>query len=324
MNVLPTKDELEVMEHIANILIKSGFYPQLKSHEQAVATILRGWGLGLSPADSLSGINILHGKLTMSSGLIASLMMRAGFSWKSVSHTEQECIIEVFSPDKELLGQAGFSMEDAKRAQLISKNQNWNIYPKDMLFARTISAAARRYAPIAFGGAVYTPDELQDSNTNSNNQPAAANITPLVQPAQTPEIPAELSSTQPRTEKQNTRMHKLYNVIYQTSDDAILTPTRRAQVAVFTKTLYLNERHSSTELTEGEMVHFLKALETMKSGIELYGELWESEKESELCARASKDAGVTVFQMGYTELEKIHSYLINKLAETKANENRRF
>lgn len=316
MNVLPTKDELEVMEHIASILMKSGFYPQLKSHEQAVATILRGWGLGLSPADSLSGINILHGKLTMSSGLIASLMMRAGFSWKSISHTEQECIIEVRDANKEVLGEAGFTIQDAHRANLIAKNQNWTVYPKDMLFARTISAAARRYAPIAFGGAVYTPDELQDNNTTPNIQPAApANVTPLVQPKPA-ELPATLTSTEPRTGKQNAAIHALYGELYP-GDDAERTKTRRLHVALMTG----GEKDSSADLTEGEATQFIYALETLKLAFGYYGKpIWETDKETEVCQRLGKDS---LFELSYSDLETFHHYLLNKLSEKNAHADRR-
>jgi hypothetical protein len=37
---------------------------------------------------------------------------------------------------------------------------NWKRYPRNMLFARCISNAARWFCPSVFGGPVYTPDEL--------------------------------------------------------------------------------------------------------------------------------------------------------------------
>src|SRR5687767_14224917 len=104
-NVLPTPDELNVMRVIAQIMIASGFYPDVGTQDKALAKILRGWGLGLSPADSLSGINILHGKLTMSSGLIAALMMRAGFVWVAIEHTDTVCHLSIEDGNTRVLGE---------------------------------------------------------------------------------------------------------------------------------------------------------------------------------------------------------------------------
>lgn len=230
-----------------------------------------------------------------------------------------------------------FSQSNGSGAYQFNKEANAVIFKsaKDQTAGMIDSYAYKNFVLKLFG--ISTPDadtqeairiekEMQEQRYREQ---AAERSAAKSKPVPSGDVPAtippdSLNSTEPRTPQQNASMHKLYNVIYQTSDDKITAPIRRAQVAVFTKTLYLNERHSSTELTEGEMTHFLKALETMKSGVEVYGfEKWETEKELELCARASSNAGVTVFQMGYTELEKIHSYLLGKIAESKANADRR-
>ena len=52
-----------------------------------------------------------------------------------------------------------FSMEDAKRAELLA-NPSWKKYPKNMLFARCFSDMARTLFPDAIGGISYTPEEL--------------------------------------------------------------------------------------------------------------------------------------------------------------------
>lgn len=320
MNVLPTKDELEVMETIANILLKSGFY-QVKTHEQAVATILRGWGLGLSPADSLSGINILHGKLTMSSGLIAALMMRSGFYWKSISHTEQECIIEVFNASDMSLGEASFTMEDAKRADLIRKNANWNVYPKDMLFARTISAAARRYAPVAFGGAVYTPDELEDSNKPVKNDRRL----PVQSPIPVEELPASTPETTPAPMPSEEKFDQLFE------NAPMMTKTQKITMVTLSKTLGYDDdaRHvlieqftdgrtkTSTELTKSEADDFIDLLKIEELGRGL-GDAWQTKTMPYIVKKVSGDSGKTLFQLRGGEIDDALGLVRSVLAK-KAN-----
>jgi len=56
-------------------------------------------------------------------------------------------------------GAATFTIEEAKTAGLAGKD-NWKGYPSDMLFARALTRAQRRYAPDIWGGSVYTPEEV--------------------------------------------------------------------------------------------------------------------------------------------------------------------
>lgn len=129
--------------------------------------------------------------------------------------------------------------------------------------------------------------------------------------------PATLTSTEPRTGKQNATIHALYGELYP-GDDAERTKTRRLHVALMTG----GEKDSSADLTEGEATQFIYALETLKLAFGYYGKpIWETGKETEVCQRLGKDS---LFELSYSDLETFHHYLLNKLSEKNAHADRRF
>lgn len=73
------------------------------------------------------------------------------------------CVIDFFeirNGKRTKIGTESFDAEEAKAAGLTNK-QNWQKYPKAMMFARCISNGVRTYCPDVFSGMlVYTPDEL--------------------------------------------------------------------------------------------------------------------------------------------------------------------
>lgn len=121
--------------------------------------IAAGQELGLAPIQSMTGINVIKNRVTLSANLMAALLKKAGYRWRMVRFDDQVCEMLMFAPDGEELGPSSFSMQDAKKAQL--SGGNWSKYPRNMLFARAISNAARWYAPEVITGC-YTPDEMGD------------------------------------------------------------------------------------------------------------------------------------------------------------------
>ena len=74
-----------------------------------------------------------------------------------------------------------FTIEEAKRAGLIKADSAWLSYPSDLLFARAITRAQRRFAPDVFGQAVYTEEELRsipESGPAALPEPAEVSLMP--------------------------------------------------------------------------------------------------------------------------------------------------
>ena len=79
---------------IGKILAASRFFKDTTTEQQAVAKILRGWELGIPPVAALENINVIDGKTTLSSHLIAAKINDSGrFRLRIVEHTSEECII---------------------------------------------------------------------------------------------------------------------------------------------------------------------------------------------------------------------------------------
>lgn len=154
------KEEFEVMQRVAKAMVVSGYFKDVRDIAQAVVKIQAGKELGFPAFASLMGIDIIQGKPALSSRLQAALIKRSPrYDYKIKTHSDQVCVLE-FYENGELLGEVGYSIEEAQAAGLLGKD-NWKKYPSDMLFARAISRGVRRFAPDVTGGApFYTPEEL--------------------------------------------------------------------------------------------------------------------------------------------------------------------
>src|SRR3990167_535925 len=104
------------------------------------------------------------------------------YNYRIKEHTEQVCIITFFEDGKPV-GESSFSMEDAKRANLIKPDSGWVKFPRAMLFSRAISQGARVYAPDAIGG-IYTDEEIRSIPPGTEKEPEVPTPTPDNAPKQ--------------------------------------------------------------------------------------------------------------------------------------------
>lgn len=159
-NALTIYEQFDTLQRAALALYKSGFFTDAKSEAQAIVKVMAGAELGLPPFASMTGIHIIQGKPALGANVIATLVKNDGrYNYRPIQHDQEVCMIEWFENGHKV-GEAGFTMTEAKIAGLTNK-ENWKKYPSDMLFARAITRGARRFAPGIFGGSpIYTPDEL--------------------------------------------------------------------------------------------------------------------------------------------------------------------
>lgn len=145
---------------IGDAFYKSGFFSGLESAAQAVVKIQAGAELGVPPFAAMNGINLIKGRVALSYTLVGSLIKKSGrYDYKIDSWTDEECSLSFYERNQKV-GVFSFSMEDAKKAGLSGK-EVWRAYPRNLLFARALTAGARTYCPDVFAGhSVYTPEEL--------------------------------------------------------------------------------------------------------------------------------------------------------------------
>jgi hypothetical protein len=161
---------------MAALMVGTGLF-ECNTIEDAVAKMMIGRELGLTPIQSMMGVFIMktkHGrKVAISSNVMASKVSKhPHYSYTIIEHTDKKCVIS-FCYDEKEIGVSEYTMANAARAKLIRENGPWETVPENMLFARALSNGVRRFTPDALWhdgdtlGAppLYTPDELDETRT---------------------------------------------------------------------------------------------------------------------------------------------------------------
>ena len=188
------------VKELGKLLVQSGYFQDTRQISQAVVKVLLGQELGIPPVTSMMGVYIVDGKPTLSSGLMASTIIRSGrYLYRILEHTDEVCKLEFFAVDtktktRESLGVSAFTIADANKAGL-TKKDNWKNYGRNMLFARALSNGAKWYCPDVFGGPVYSFEEA-DELRDIDRAPAADAPDEIIVPvSRTEQLKAALSDT---------------------------------------------------------------------------------------------------------------------------------
>ncbi len=166
---------------LAKIMAASSFFKDAEEGPKAFAKMLVGRDLGIPITRALCDIQMIQGKPTVSANLIAGLIKRSGkYRYKILKHTNDVCEIECFERVDDIwesLGLSTFSMADGIQAG-ITGNPVWKKFPRNMLFSRAISNAAKQHFGDIFLGSVYTPDELDPNITLNEDGEVSQNLIP--------------------------------------------------------------------------------------------------------------------------------------------------
>jgi len=157
------------LQQLGTIFAQSGFFNDAKSASQAVTKILAGRELGFGSVASMTGVYIVKGRVSLSANMMLAAILKSGkYKHKVVELGNTKASVTFYRRDDltkqwEEIGTSTFTMEDAKQAGL-ANSQNYRAYPRNMLFARSVSNGCRWFCPDAFSGVTpYTPDEIDDS-----------------------------------------------------------------------------------------------------------------------------------------------------------------
>ena len=161
----PRGSEMEAVEvafRIGQAAAQAGNYKSKNAAELALR-VKYGMEMGLGPATALQSVTVIQGSPTLTAGAIASrISAHPDYDYDVTAHTDESCTIVIWRHKRGEWREcppSTFTMEDAKQAGLV-RSGPWKQYPRNMLFARALTNAARWYAAEVFGGAVYTPDEM--------------------------------------------------------------------------------------------------------------------------------------------------------------------
>ncbi|WP_051864906.1 recombinase RecT [Streptosporangium roseum] len=181
--------------------------------ENVLYAIEFGRSLGIEPIAAITGVHIIEGKPSASSGLISALVRRAGHRLRVWVERDANgtllaaiaTIIRKDDPDFEF--RSTWTMARATSAGLTNKSV-WKNYPEAMLKARAVSEVAREACEEELSGVGYTPEEL-GAEVNSDgsvvvttaparaNQPGQTIRDAVARPAQAAEdLPAPATATE--------------------------------------------------------------------------------------------------------------------------------
>lgn len=141
---------------------------------KCIVKMLAGRELGIGPWTSVKEIYISkNGKLAFPVSLQMSLLKKSGkYKYTVKEATDQVASIDFYEYG-EFVGNAKFTIEQAKTAGLLSRD-TYKEYPDDMLFNRAMGRGIRRFCPDILCGNLYTPEEMREieekeESLNNNN-----------------------------------------------------------------------------------------------------------------------------------------------------------
>lgn len=150
------------LERLATAFAASGMFKDARTMGQALVKMMAGQEFGIGPYAAMTGIYIVDGKPTMAATTIGGIIKKSGkYDYKIVTLDDTQCSLD-FYEHGEKVGNSTFTMSDAAKAGLTA-NATYKKYPRNMLLSRALTNGARWYTPDVFGGAVYTPDEINQT-----------------------------------------------------------------------------------------------------------------------------------------------------------------
>jgi hypothetical protein len=185
----------EVMR-VGKAMAASGYFKDANDVAKAVVKVLAGREMGFGPFASMTGIHIIQGKPAIGANLMAAAVKNhPKYDYRIVQFDDDACSIDFYQGDR-LLGNSTFTMELAQSTKYFDKKANawvplaskwnWENYPRNLMFARTISNGVKWYCPDVFLGApVYTPDEL-GAETNQDGDVVDVTPTPVKHQTESP------------------------------------------------------------------------------------------------------------------------------------------
>lgn len=142
---IPSEHEMMVLHTMATQAVDSKMYRGIGEKSGVMMIMLSARELGIPCMQALNGgLNIIQGKVEISARMMSALIRRAGHQIKKKENTETRCVLLGHRGDTGEEEEVEFTIEEAQKAGLVKPGGGWTKWPKDMLFARTLSRLARQ------------------------------------------------------------------------------------------------------------------------------------------------------------------------------------
>jgi hypothetical protein len=108
-------------------------------------------------------LSVIKGRLYVGAQLLRALAIRAGYRVYRIDSSDTSCTARLVDHNSEVVGEATYTIEQAKTAGLIRPGSAWTTHPDRMLWARASKNAIVDFAPeVALGFSL--DDELHEIN----------------------------------------------------------------------------------------------------------------------------------------------------------------
>lgn len=171
-------NDLVALQSISRELAQSRLHAH-RNPADVLFVILVGESLGLNAATALMNIYNVNGMPTMKADLKLALAKRhPEYAGCEIDSNTERCIVKMKRRKENGTEESiisTFTIDDAKRAGLFPKKDNWRMYPQRMLKARAISYAVNDLFPdIVFG--MLSSEEAQDIDQHTEKTMAEYKI----------------------------------------------------------------------------------------------------------------------------------------------------
>lgn len=181
LSTKPKPMSLREIQQWGDVFHQSGMFLDVKSAAAAMVKIKAGEELGFGPFASMAGIDIIKGKVSVGSGLQASLIKDSPRYRYQVKRLDADGCTLVFFEKLDsgwtVLGESSFTKEDATAAGLAG-GDNYKKYGRNMYFARALTNGMRWFTPDllrACGGQSETHDDFDVDETIAETQTTVIN-----------------------------------------------------------------------------------------------------------------------------------------------------
>jgi hypothetical protein len=148
------------VEALAVASTKTGFFPGVKTKEDALVLMMLSQAEGLHPMQALRMFHVINGRPVMRADAMLARFQQAGGKVKWVTSTANECTALFSAPGVDGMFESSWNIAKATAAGL-TNNPTWKKFPDAMLRARTVSDGIRATMPAVVVG-LYTPEEAED------------------------------------------------------------------------------------------------------------------------------------------------------------------
>lgn len=170
-----TPTSTEQAQQIASWFARSGLLVGFKSAEQVFLAMAVGAELGIPPTTAVRAIHVIEGKPSLSADLMIALILRSAHC-EFFRCTETSDTVATYAthrrgePNPMTLS---YSIDDAKKAQLVKSGSNWDKRPRVMLRHRAAAELARLVYPDVILG-LYVDGEIPERTINVPVEPLTA------------------------------------------------------------------------------------------------------------------------------------------------------